>query len=363
MTKLEKNFAVDSCRVRILLSEVIILDVSILDKHSIIKVNNATGEIVKQSEIKGLSKEIKFNGYSIKVVLTEYYDFKKKGNDEFLEIYLHSKILEHNYFDGITCNNISEIYNKLMTAKIFFVTEQTFLNSLVNDIDIKTDFIANKIIFKELCNELNKRSKKFNTLGEGSKLYSKTSNLTFNRRETSTLAKPFVKFYDKEIEAIDKNSIFFKDFPTDKLKDKKRLEVTCKKSSDIKKFFEIEKSTLQNVLNLSQEKLSKFVSYAVQQNLNNRMKVKKSSKENKSAIDILINIHFANSLDNQNLTFLETLTEFLNHIDDKQMKIRLKKLAINWNFEREGIKGLNQRKMIIEVEDKITSILEDFGIV
>ena len=362
MANLSKKYAIDSCKLRIKLSDVIILDNTILDRHSVIKVNDITGELVSQQQIKSLTKEIKFNGYSIKVAITEYYDFQQKIKEQFLEVYLHSKILEHNYFDGITIKNISQIYTRLMAAKVFECTEQIFLTSLVNDIDIKVDFIASKSMFKELCIELKNRSKKHTTLGQGSKLYD-NSNLTFNRRESSTLSNPFVKFYDKELESIEKNQQFFKDFPSSEIKDKKRLEVTIKKSSDIKQFFNIEKSNFESILNLPQSELERFVTYAVKQNLNDKVKIEKSATENKSAIDILIHIHFTNSIDNQNLTFLETMEEFLTHFDDKQMKIRIKKRANEWNFNRHNLKAVNQRKMKADINDKLSGILSELGIV
>jgi hypothetical protein len=363
MTNLSKKYAIDSCKLRIKLSEITILDNTILDRHSIIKVNDITGELVSQQQIKGLSKEIKFNGYSIKVVLTEFHDFKQKTKEEFLEVYLHSKILEQSYFDGITIKNISQIYHKLMTAKVFECSEQTFMTSLVNDIDIKIDFIASKILFQQLTFELNKRAKSVSKRGLGSNLYTSSKNLEFNSRQSSTLWNPFVKFYDKELESIEKNQLFFKDFPTSEIKDKKRLEVTIKKSSDIKQFFNIEKSNFESILNLSQSELQRFVTYAVKQNLKDQVKIEKSLKENKNAIDILIHIHFTNSIDNQNLTFLETMEEFLTHFDDKQMKIRIKKRANEWNFNRHNLKGVNKRKFIVEIEDKISGILSELGIV
>ena len=98
MANLSKKYAIDSCKLRIKLSDVIILDNTILDRHSVIKVNDITGELVSQQQIKSLTKEIKFNGYSIKVAITEYYDFQQKTKEQFLEVYLHSKILEHNYY-------------------------------------------------------------------------------------------------------------------------------------------------------------------------------------------------------------------------------------------------------------------------
>ena len=249
-----------------------------------------------------------------------------------------------------------------MTAKVFECSEQTFMTSLVNDIDIKVDFIASKILFQQLCKELKNRTANHNTLGQGSKLWD-NSNLQFNKRESSTLAKPFVKFYDKELESIEKNPHFFKDFPTSEIKDKKRLEVTIKKTSDIKQFFNIEKSNFESILNIPQSEFQRFVGYAVKQNLNNKVKIEKSTTENKSAIDILIHIHFSNSIDNQKLTFLETMEEFLSHFDDKQMKIRIKKRANEWNFNRHNLKGVNKRKFIVEIEDKISGILSELGIV
>jgi hypothetical protein len=89
----------------------------------------------------------------------------------------------------------------------------------------------------------------------------------------------------------------------------------------------------------------------------------KLAAENKSAIDILIHIHFTNSIDNQNLTFLETMEEFLTHFDDKQMKIRIKKRANEWNFNRHNLKAVNQRKMKAEINDKLSGILSELGIV
>jgi predicted GIY-YIG superfamily endonuclease len=51
---------------------------------------------------------------------------------------------------------------------------------------------------------------------------------------------------------------------------------------------------------------------------------------NKSAIDINIHIHFTNSIANQGYTFTETLNKYLEHFEDKQIRIRIKKKCLEW---------------------------------
>ena len=371
MTKIEQ-FSIDSLKLRIPFHEVTILDKSILDTKRKLIISDATGEILSEDKIKGLTTEIKFHSYSIKIAIISLYDFKQKQSDEFLEVYLHSKILEQNYFDGFTQQNIKSVYDKLMSAKVFFCSEDIFLNSTLNDIDIKHDFKLDNTTFKELCKELQSRATPTTKLGQGANLY-ENNNLTFNRRETSSFAKPFVKFYDKHLEATEKNPEFFskyfsevhhrekkKNRDENSRKDilfsdivikKKRIEVTCKKSSDIKKAFNLDKSNLSSILTISQNDLKQYLCYAINQNISKLVKIEKNTNSNLSAIDIAIHIHFTNSINNQNLTFIQTLQSFLTHYEDKQMKIRIKKKCNEWNLGKQG-----------QTDDKITkksTILND----
>lgn len=349
MTKIEL-FSIDSLKLRIPFHEITILDKSILDTKRKLIISDATGEILSEDKIKGLTTEIKFSSYSIKIAIISLYDFKQKQSDEFLEVYLHSKILEQNYFDGFTQQNIKSVYDKLMSAKVFFCSEDLFLNSTLNDIDIKHDFKLDNNTFKELCKELQSRATPTTKLGQGANLY-ENNNLTFNRRETSCYSKPFVKFYDKELEAIEKNSSFFNQFENSIIRNKKRIEVTCKKSSDIKKAFNLDKSNLSSILTISQNNLKQYLCYAINQNISKLVKIEKNTNSNLSAIDIAIHVHFTNSINNQNLTFIQTLQSFLTHYEDKQMKIRIKKKCNEWNLDKQG-----------QTNDKITrksTILND----
>jgi hypothetical protein len=337
MTKIEQFCSIDSLKLRLPMSEVRIIDTSILDTKTKYVISDISGEIISEDKIKSLTSEIKFNGYSIKVALINVYEFATKSTNDYLEIYLHSKILEHSYFEGMTSTNINLVYQRLMSANIFECSLDAFMNSALNDIDIKLDLDIKKDVFNELCKELNSRTTTTTKLGQGGKRYD-NGNLTFNRRETSTLAKPFVKFYNKELEANEKNSEFFNLYIPNKLiENKKRIEVTCKKSTDIKKYFELETSTLNSVLSIPHEKLLNYLCYSINQNISKPIKIAKSTHENKSAIDIQIHIHFTNSITNQSMTFMQTLNGYLEHFEDKQMRMRIKKRCLEWNN-----KGANQ---------------------
>jgi hypothetical protein len=351
MTKIEQFCSIDSLKLRLPMSEVRIIDTSILDTKTKYVISDISGEIISEDKIKSLTSEIKFNGYSIKVALISLYEFATKSTNDYLEIYLHSKILEHSYFEGMTSTNIALVYQRLMSANIFECSLNTFMNSPVNDIDIKLDLDIENNVFNELCKELNSRTTTTTKLGQGGKRYD-NGNLTFNRRETSTLAKPFVKFYNKELEANEKNSEFFNLYIPNKLiKDKKRIEVTCKKSTDIRKYFHDNYvgnslssiSEYPSVINLRyvtlipHEKLLNYLCYAINQNISKPIKIAKSTIKNQSAIDIQIQIHFTNSITNQGMTFMQTLNGYLEHFEDKQMRMRMKKKCLEWNN-----KGANQ---------------------
>jgi hypothetical protein len=85
--KLIEHATIDSLKIRCLLHKVTILDTSILDEKTKYIISDSTGEIIEETKIKHLSKEIKFQHYSIKVAIVSQYDFTLKANLDYLEIY------------------------------------------------------------------------------------------------------------------------------------------------------------------------------------------------------------------------------------------------------------------------------------
>jgi hypothetical protein len=329
--------AIDSLKIRIPIEKVEILNNDILDQKKKITLNVDSGEIINEQEIKEKSKLIEFDGYNIKVVIATFNNFQSKTQETFLNIFLHSKSLERDYFTGITIENIKKIYHKLMDKKVFYISYKNFMNGLVNDIDIKQDIRLSKDEFKAFCNELKSRAKESSQMEQGAK-YWDNGNLTFNRRESSTHARPFVKFYDKDLECFEKNKDFFETHTNiNEYHQLRRIEVTCKKSSDIKSQFGLKNSNLTNVLSVSNEELKDYMRYAINKNLNSTIRVERSANQNNN-LDKLIHIHFVNSISNQKQTFIQTLEAFLEHFeDDKQNKSRMKKRCLKWyeNHQKE----------------------------
>ena len=326
--ELNTNASIDSLKLRLRLSKVEVLDASILDTKTKYIISNATGEIIDESQIKHLAKEIQFNNYTIKVAIVSQYDFNLKINIDYLDIFLHTKILEEDYFEGVQMNNIERIYQKLIDAKVFKVTFEDFLLSSVNDIDIKKDFIADKIQFKDLTTYLKKIASSSNRRNVGVHKYA-NGTIEFNTRKTSKPSHPFLKLYDKVLEAEERKSEFFEFyFDMRKLKDTKRIEATLKTTKEIKTKLELHEATLVKLLATSSELLNSVIADAVNKNLKEvkTIQVRKTTNERQSNLNKLIYIHIANCVQNQNMFFEDALRMTLEHFADKQNRYRMKKL-------------------------------------
>ena len=341
MTKVENNFynyALDSCKIRIKRELVEILNSDILDEKSKIIISNSSGEILSEDKIKSFSTEIQFDAYKIRIALVSYYNFQLKIQEDFMEIYLHSKILESDYFQGITKENIKGVYDKLMATNVFVVSYETFVSSCVNDIDIKFDFKATKECFEESNKELFNRAVESKKLEVGGKLWD-NGNLTFNRRESSSITHPFVKLYNKELECTSKNAEFFDTYcDYEEIRQRRRMEVTIKKTAEIKKVFDLYESNLNSILSLTQEQMKDYCVIALNKSLIQTQRVEKSAIQNNN-LETMVHIHFSNSMNNQGQTFLQTLSSFLEHFEgDKQNKSRMKAKANKWLENRNSTK-------------------------
>lgn len=341
------NYAIDSCKIRIKREQITILNSDILDDKSKIIISNSSGEIISEDKIKSFSTEINFGTYKIKIALVSYHNFQRQVQEEFLEIYLHSKILEQDYFQGFTDFNIGQVYERLISQNVFFVSRTDFMKSCVNDVDIKFDFISDTEHFDRLTKELSKRALESKKLEYGVKLW-ENGNLTFNRRESSSINHPFVKLYNKELEATQKNFDFFEaNCNLEEYKRRRRLEVTIKKTAEIKKVFDIYESSLNTLLHLTQTQMKDYVQSAVNRNILKTQRVEKSAIKNNN-LETLIHIHFSNSIDNQGQTFQQVLNAFLEHFDDDtknkyRMKLKAKKWAENKDIEPNDIENEVER--------------------
>lgn len=135
-----------------------------------------------------------------------------------LNITLSSKLLHERYFQGFKNYNIHLAYEFLMSMKIVSFSIQDFLNAHVSDIDICYNFYTKPNLFLGLVSYYEKILKKGTSryftphkkiTRDGDIL---NLGLSFNDRQKSSPARPYVKFYYKKIELEGKSSDFYEKF-------------------------------------------------------------------------------------------------------------------------------------------------------
>jgi len=126
----------------------------------------------------------------------EHQEFKNE-KEMFIHFLVSSKLLQHDYFDGITIANIKTIYNHI-TNKGYIIDYNDFLSGTLTDIDIKKDIILNsRAELKSLKQYIKTNmlpAPNFKRLKE----YKNNDNVQFmSERAAGTPAKPFGKYYHK----------------------------------------------------------------------------------------------------------------------------------------------------------------------
>jgi hypothetical protein len=185
----------------------------------------------------------------------------------YLYIAIHSKMLEARYFEGITQNNIKVIYDEIMRQGVVSFTYEHFLKkSFCTDVDFKRDFYCPQPEYHKHLNQLMSLTPARKDM-YGCKKYKAGRN--WNGRATNDpSAHPNFKFYDKDMELMDKDSYKFKEQyiqqDTDNLK---RLEFTLKSEAHIKRLG-IHDTSLFTLLNLTQKQKEDILEQIVNKCIN-----------------------------------------------------------------------------------------------
>lgn len=332
MTNVKNYFvSVDSLKLSLPLSHVQILNEDILSTKTKQLITDSTGEVVEETKLKGLTQKLIFDHYHIRVAITSRFDFNTQTNIDQLEVYLHSKACEYNYFKGLCSETIGAVYDRLMSANVFYCPLSTFMSGHVNDIDIKKDYNIETEHFKLLTKELEKNARTFKQMGRGVKRYSKSGNIQFNRRETSTSGTPFLKIYDKQDEALnttDDKSAFFRYYirKTD-IENIKRMECTLKRPDEARTLLGLKNNTLEELLQCKQETLNNALTYCLNKNMNTRIKVKIKQPTTKTITmtDTLIYTTLSLFIHTLEKPFEEAKETMLSQCNSKHMKSRMKK--------------------------------------
>ena len=122
--------------------------------------------------------------------------------NEYVIIQANAKQLKSKYLQGITIQNVEDLYHYIMQLQVIYVSFETFMHeALVSDIDIAYDI---NITPKGLGDAIaaiysNVLPSAFRFVG---KPFRKNTNtgIQFNVREKATPSRPFVKIYHKSLE-------------------------------------------------------------------------------------------------------------------------------------------------------------------
>lgn len=238
---------IDSFKIRIPIDKVTITDSEL--NQILITVNETTGERIGTPELR--KKKYIDDDRKIKITFQIESIRDNKAHSEYLTIKVTSKLLTDNYFQGITPNNIKQVYNTIQSFGVAIFTFDDFINSSVTDIDFKTDFKANQVEYKELLTLVLLTAKDSIYQGKGIRTFNKKNNtgFQFSDRRTATPSNPYFKIYNKEIEMNTKSKDFKELYITDDTTDLHRLEFTLKDKKHLAKYG-IDDNRLENLLNL-----------------------------------------------------------------------------------------------------------------
>lgn len=228
--------SIDSLKIRIPLSLVSVSDARLTD-HCIL-VSKDTGSVVDETEYKNNSLKIDDNGIKTRFAIEKIILGHTKETYDYLTIMVSSKCLKHHYFNGITSETVSMVYNYLISKNVVWFQFQDFLKGECVDIDIKTDILPLMEV-KEVIDKLYLQAEKKRNQREACSVYRKKTNLgiQFALRNTHSFKKsPYLKFYEKVRELNSRSKEFMNSFlsKVDMPQEILRIETTVKNKKHLR---------------------------------------------------------------------------------------------------------------------------------
>lgn len=210
MTKVNNFYVpkVDSLELRIPLSEVEIINTTLIDK--LITYAESTGELVKEQKGERVSiatpDGLNF-GYNVR---KRKVHPKSPEIQTEINILANAKHLKERYFEGITMDNVHLLLDAINSTKTIKISREALLRADIIDVDLCVDFPAKYDEFKEqvvdrlyklvITNKADRVPRPFRT---------KTNlGLQLNHRDKSTPAKTYAKFYHKTTELMNNSTDF-----------------------------------------------------------------------------------------------------------------------------------------------------------
>lgn len=263
---------IDSAKLSLPYNRVTILNELLLANRVRVVVDKDTGEQLEREDMKSNSLKHQFEGFQTHFVISTNANTK----EQFVVILINSRLLGRDYFEGITAQNIRQVYDKIISAKVIDVSFEDFLEyGVLSDTDIKRDVILrDKVDFLKVFRRMHSSTLPTNRLNEGSRVEGgqKQKSIYFNARPSATISKPFGKIYCKELEVEHnkKNKLFYEaNGLISESIGRLRTEFTLKNNTHFK--HHNFSNRLGKFLETSQEDLNKFLTYCIEANIHPRL--------------------------------------------------------------------------------------------
>lgn len=323
-------------------------------------IDSDTGEAL--NDFKRSSLEIPYKGHKIYVASVKKH--LKQGYIDKVLIYFPAKIAGNDYFYGIQKYHVIDIleYLKNKGYLMFDSSNEIYKQIYVRDLDIKMDLKFSRDKKDELSEYNKELRRRFNGSDENFHIFNSEKQgfgISTYERTRATVAKPFLKFYDKTKELITKQQDFYISLP-DPLRTEiqfnliYRFEITLKDKDFFNKF--AISNRLEDIHENLQEKWKEIGMYFLNTNFQMIIRKPKDTSELKP-IERTLSLQMLRSIDN-GISVNEIIKEYVDIQKNRLQRARMKLL-----FERIYYFTTNGKAM--EVQDNynmITKYDKIFGI-
>jgi len=336
------KFEVDSLKLRIPFNEISIINSEIVDKIGVY--NAESGEVIEEPKPRNWYRIEKKNKkgeklYSYKLSI-ENITLEKGRVSKYLCIQLNSKILEKDYFKGLTPGTIEKAYNILMNERIVSFNLEAFLNAESTDIDFKKDIINEHFI--KSIEVLYSMSIPYKKAKQGANIFREKDNkgIEWSNRRTATPTNPFLKLYHKGIQCVSHKDMlpFYREHlrsgemqSLEQIEDRVRIEYTLKNKKHLRKYGLVS-HRLKDILSISQEKKNDMLKDIVKYHLEAREPQSIKPKEGLAPMDMILYSTMSDMVENTIRSKEDIVKKHIEFIEEKNARYRAKK-RLNMIFD------------------------------
>lgn len=267
---------IDSLRIEIPLSEVKVLDKTLIEKLYLI---NSDAQVIKEKNGEPWVKVI--DGINYKFWSHGFYNVNTKVFDKYLVLLANAKMLHEKYFEGLNQDNIDFLLENLNKHKVVNISKEAFLKATVSDVDFCFDFNATPNELIEVVDVYQKTvivgSK---DIVNGKKDTNKHVALYLNSRKNQYPTKPYLKFYHKTLELKSKSEEFANKYLSSVDFDNvARCEVNLRNYKYFEKFGLAKQRTVQQIFSLRRKVIQEVFIEVYKRWFEKRVVVSKSNTQ------------------------------------------------------------------------------------